>query len=63
MRVKKSPILQTLVFLHLLVNAAKPSSPNVIIILADDIGFGDLSWLGASTIQTLNVDKLAHECT
>ena len=33
--------------------------PNVIIILADDIGYGDLSCYGETTIHTPNVDKLA----
>ncbi len=37
------------------------NQPNVIIIMADDIGYGDLSWLGASTISTPNTDKLANE--
>ncbi len=34
-------------------------SPNVIIILADDIGYGDLSCNGERTINTPNVDRLA----
>lgn len=33
--------------------------PNVIIILADDIGYGDLSCNGEPTIHTPNVEKLA----
>lgn len=33
--------------------------PNVIIIYADDIGYGDLSWLGSNTIVTPNVERLA----
>lgn len=33
--------------------------PNIIIIMGDDVGFGDLSWLGSNTIQTPNVDQLA----
>ncbi len=33
--------------------------PNVIFILADDIGYGDLSCNGEKTIKTPNVDKLA----
>ncbi len=33
--------------------------PNVIIILADDIGYGDLSCNGEPTIHTPNVDRLA----
>ena len=34
--------------------------PNVIFILADDMGYGDLSCNGAKTINTPNVDKLAN---
>lgn len=33
--------------------------PNVIVILADDLGIGDLSCYGAKAVQTPNVDKLA----
>lgn len=39
--------------------AQKPEKPNVVIILADDIGYGDLSCNGEKTIHTPNVDKLA----
>ncbi len=35
------------------------NKPNVIIILADDIGYGDLSCNGEPTIHTSNVEKLA----
>lgn len=35
--------------------------PNVIIIYADDIGYGDLGWLGSKTVQTPNVNRLADE--
>ncbi len=38
----------------------KVDQPNVIIILADDIGYGDLSCNGEPTISTPNVDKLAQ---
>ena len=34
--------------------------PNVIIILADDLGYGDLHCYGAKNVQTPNVDKLAR---
>lgn len=35
--------------------------PNVIIIYADDLGYGDLSCYGATKIQTPHLDKLAKE--
>jgi arylsulfatase A-like enzyme len=42
--------------------AAKPArQPNVIIILADDVGYGDFSCYGAKQVQTPNVDRLAKE--
>ena len=34
---------------------------NVIIIYADDLGYGDLSCYGAEDIHTPNIDRLAEE--
>ncbi len=39
----------------------KMESPNVVIIEADDLGFGDLSCYGATAIQTSGMDRLANE--
>jgi len=35
--------------------------PNIIVILADDIGYGDLSCYGATKVKTPNLDRLAAE--
>ncbi|MFI3314135.1 MAG: arylsulfatase [Rikenellaceae bacterium] len=37
------------------------SRPNIIIILADDLGFGDVSANGSSTISTPGFDRIANE--
>src|SRR5688500_14315383 len=43
-------------------NAAdKPSAPNIIFILADDLGWGDLSCYGNTFLRTPNLDRLARE--
>ncbi|MCU0381531.1 MAG: sulfatase [Chitinophagaceae bacterium] len=41
------------------VNANAQERPNIIFIVADDLGYGDLSCYGSKTIATPNLDKLA----
>jgi arylsulfatase A-like enzyme len=38
-----------------------PKLPNVIFILADDLGYGDLSCYGQDKMQTPNIDRLSSE--
>lgn len=37
------------------------NKPNVVIILADDLGYGDLGVYGHPIVKTPNIDKLAQE--
>lgn len=38
-----------------------PEKPNIIIILADDLGYGDISCYGATRLKTPNIDRLANQ--
>jgi len=53
-------LLMTLPFLQpMFVEAAKPNRPNIILCMADDQGWGDVAYYGASKVQTPVLDEMA----
>ncbi len=53
-------LLYVLVSCQTAVKKEKESKPNIIYILADDLGYGDLGCYGQRKIETPNIDKLAE---
>ncbi|WP_428666668.1 sulfatase family protein [Runella sp.] len=58
---RSNPFIYTLGMIVFLVQSAfsQATRPNVIIIYADDLGYGDVSCYGAKKVSTPNIDKLA----
>lgn len=40
---------------------SRPKTPNVVLIIADDLGWGDLGCYGNTTLRTPHIDRLAKE--
>lgn len=61
MRTQKLWMVGIAVVLSFAVVAAAADRPNIVFILADDLGYGDLGCFGQKIIRTPNLDRLAAE--
>ena len=43
------------------IKKSTPEKPNIIFIIADDMGYGDLACYGNKVVKTPNIDQLAHD--
>ena len=51
----------SLLLIGLLASWTSAATPNIVLILADDLGYGDLSCFGQPTLKTPNLDRMATE--
>jgi arylsulfatase A-like enzyme len=56
-------IIAALLLASSLVPAQEPRRPNLVLILADDLGYGDLGCFGQKVIRTPQLDRMAAEGT
>jgi len=61
MKSQISPFLALLFVLQAAGHAGNAASPNIIYIMADDLGYGDLGCYGQEKIETPHIDALARE--
>lgn len=59
--VQFSPWFVLVAFFIVATTALAADKPNIIVIMADDLGYGDISCNGAKSIQTPAIDQLASE--
>jgi arylsulfatase A-like enzyme len=57
----RSPLLAVLSALVLATAANAADKPNVLVIMVDDLGYGDISAYGATAFKTPHIDRLAAE--
>jgi arylsulfatase A-like enzyme len=64
MRLVLTAIVAAMVVVHAgAANAQAPNRPNVVLIITDDVGYGDIGSYGAPDIKTPNIDSLAKNGT
>ena len=54
-------ILVLLFAVNTSVSLSAAKQPNIVLIYADDVGFGDVSCNGAQAVSTPNIDRIAQE--
>ena len=54
-------VVSALGFLAAAPSVVAQTRPNVVLIYADDLGYGDVSAYGATKLKTPNIDRLARE--
>ncbi|MCY1718790.1 sulfatase [Prolixibacteraceae bacterium Z1-6] len=60
-KILKGVLVVLIIFLVNLLNAQEKQKPNIIHIIADDVGYDDLSCFGSKDIHTPNLDLLAEQ--
>ena len=66
LKIKPNNIISLIILISTMVNcnSDRPEfvkNPNIIIIYADDLGYGDVSAYENGILNTVNIDKLANE--
>ncbi len=60
---KNSLIFTCVIFVSVFSANAENRPPNIILMLTDDMGYGDLTCYGGHAVHTPNIDALAHQGT
>lgn len=61
MNTAKAIIPLSILFLPVVASAQKQSNPNIIFILADDLGWNDIGCMGSLYYETPNIDRIAKK--
>ncbi len=61
MRIPPALIVSAVALVATALNLQSAEKPNVIVIMADDLGYGDISAYGATSLRTPHIDQLARE--
>ncbi|MBK1829955.1 arylsulfatase [Verrucomicrobiaceae bacterium R5-34] len=56
-------MIKTLSLLFVATGLLRAAAPNVVMVITDDQGYGDLGYTGNPVVKTPNIDKLAKEST